>query len=644
MAFFFFVTGIFPFVRFKFRSRTTIFIHDLAMVAVAWFGAYWLRFNLDVIPDRFQQDIEKDILYVVAIQGVVFWFLGLYRGVWRFSSMPDLIRITKAVLLGIGLIALSFFLYNRLDGVPRAVLPLYGFLLLLLLSVPRFFYRYWKENILMERAGKRALIIGAGSAGEMLARDLLGEVNSGYVPVAFVDDDRHKRKREVRGIRVVGEIERLPAFVKKLDIEVVLIAIPSATDSQMRRIIEICELCEVPFQTLPSVKDVLSGRISRGNLRDVSIEDILGREPIHLDWRLIAENLNGKSIMVTGGGGSIGSELCKQLTRVNPARLVIFDQSEFNLYKIDAELKALHPEVKLKAVLGDVADRLSVRRAIQELKPDVIFHAAAYKHVPLLENQIREAVHNNVIGTKTVAEEAMMAGIERFVLISTDKAVNPTNVMGATKRAAEILCQNLNSRDGTRFMTVRFGNVLDSAGSVVPLFRAQIKAGGPVTVTHPDITRYFMTIPEACQLIMQAEVAGKGGEVFVLDMGEPIKIAYLAEQMIRLSGKRVGDDIEIKYVGLRPGEKLHEELFHEHEQLRSTGYEKLLLANARLYDEIQWKTQIEKLVQACRQDNDTEILRILQNLVPEYRADVPEYQTKEEVLAPDLMPANLANL
>lgn len=614
------------------------------MVTVAWFGAYWLRFNLDVIPDRFQQDIEKDILYVVAIQGVVFWFLGLYRGVWRFSSMPDLIRITKAVLLGIGLIALSFFLYNRLDGVPRAVLPLYGFLLLLLLSVPRFFYRYWKENILMEREGKRALIIGAGSAGEMLARDLLGEVNSGYVPVAFVDDDRHKRKREVRGIRVVGEIERLPVFVKKLDIEVVLIAIPSATDSQMRRIIEICELCEVPFQTLPSVKDVLSGRISRGNLRDVSIEDILGREPIHLDWRLIAENLNGKSIMVTGGGGSIGSELCKQLTRVNPARLVIFDQSEFNLYKIDAELKALHPEIKLKAVLGDVADRLSVRRAIQELKPDVIFHAAAYKHVPLLENQIREAVHNNVIGTKTVAEEAMMAGIERFVLISTDKAVNPTNVMGATKRAAEILCQNLNSRDGTRFTTVRFGNVLDSAGSVVPLFRAQIKAGGPVTVTHPDITRYFMTIPEACQLIMQAEVAGKGGEVFVLDMGEPIKIAYLAEQMIRLSGKRVGDDIEIKYVGLRPGEKLHEELFHEHEQLRSTGYEKLLLANARLYDEIQWKTQIETLVQACRQDNDTEILRILQNLVPEYRTDVPEYQTKEEISAPDLMPVNLANL
>jgi len=638
--FLFFMTGLFQFVKFKFRSRTTIFIHDLAMVALAWFGAYWLRFNLDVIPDRYWQDIKQDLPYIIAIQGVVFWFLGLYRGVWRFASMPDLIRITKAVMIGIGLIALSFFLYNRVEGVPRAVLPLYLFLLLLLLSVPRFCYRFWKENILMERSGKRALIVGAGAAGEMLVRDLLGETNSGYVPVAFVDDDRHKWKREIRGIRVVGDIGQLPVFVKKLDIETVLIAIPSATDSQMRRIIETCELCELPFQTLPSVKDLLSGRISRDSLRDVSIEDILGRDPIHLDWQLIADNLRGKSIMVTGGGGSIGSELCKQLARVNPARLIVFDQSEFNLYKIDADLRASHPEIRLKAVLGDVADRLAVRRIIQKLKPDVIFHAAAYKHVPLLENQVREAVHNNVIGTKTVAEEAIAAGIERFVLISTDKAVNPTNVMGATKRAAEILCQNLNSRGGTRFMTVRFGNVLDSAGSVVPLFRAQIKAGGPVTVTHPDITRYFMTIPEACQLIMQAEVAGKGGEVFVLDMGEPIKIAYLAEQMIRLSGKRVGEDIAIKYVGLRPGEKLHEELFHEHERLRSTGYEKLLLANARLYDETLWTTHIEKLVQACQQDNETEILRVLRSLVPEYQAEAPDYQAREDIVLHDLMPAN----
>lgn len=598
------------------------------MVVFAWCGAYWLRFNLETIPEYYWLNIKRDLPYILAIQGTVFWFLGLYRGVWRFSSRPDLIRITKAVIIGVSLISFSFFLYDRLDGVPRAVIPLYVCLLLLLLSIPRFYYRFWKENILMERSGKRALIVGAGAAGEMLARDLSTEQNSGYIPVAFVDDDRYKRKREVRGLRVFGEIKKLPEFVRQLEIEVIFIAIPSATDSQMRRIIETCELCDVPFQTLPSVKDLLSGQISRKNLRDVSIEDILGRAPVHLNWRLITENLKGKRILVTGGGGSIGSELCKQLTRANPAALIILDQSEFNLYKIDGELTAAYPDIRHQAVLGDVTDRMFVRRVIQQLKPEVIFHAAAYKHVPLLENQIREAVHNNVIGTKIVAEEAIAAGIERFVLISTDKAVNPTNIMGATKRAAEILCQNLNNQNGTCFMTVRFGNVLDSAGSVVPRFREQIKAGGPVTVTHPDITRYFMTIPEACQLIMQAEAAGKGGEVFVLDMGEPVKISYLAEQMIRLSGKRLGEDIAIKYVGLRPGEKLYEELFHEQEQLIATGYDKLFLAQARLYDKAAWIAHVDRLTLACRQNDDAEIMKILRSLVPEYQTnqDVAVYR------------------
>ncbi|MGR8998079.1 MAG: polysaccharide biosynthesis protein [Gammaproteobacteria bacterium] len=608
-------------MKFKFRSRTTIFIHDLAMVALAWYAAYWLRFNLDVIPGQFLLNLKRDLPYIVTIQGMVFWFLGLYRGVWRFSSLPDLIRITKAVFVGIALIAFSFFLYDRLDGVPRAVIPLYVCLLLLFLSVPRFCYRFWKENILMEHSGKRALIVGAGAAGEMLARDLLSEKNSGYMPLAFVDDDRHKRKREVRGLRVLGAIDKLPEFIKHLEIEVILIAIPSSTDRQMRRIIEICEQCDVPFQTLPSVKDLLSGSISRKNLRDVSIQDILGRDPVHLDWRLITENLKGKNILVTGGGGSIGSELCKQLTKAEPTKVIILDQSEFNLYKIDVELTANYSEIRHQAVLGDVTDLLFVRRVIQELKPDVIFHAAAYKHVPLLENQIREAVHNNVLGTKIIAEEAIAAGIDRFVLISTDKAVNPTNIMGTTKRIAEILCQNLNAQNKTCFMTVRFGNVLDSAGSVVPRFREQIQAGGPVTVTHPDITRYFMTIPEACQLIMQAEAVGKGGEVFVLDMGEPVKISYLAEQMIRLSGKRVGKDIEIKYVGLRVGEKLYEELFHEQEQLIETGYEKLFLAQARLYDSAYWIAHVDELTLACQQDNEEEIKKILQNLVPEYQAN-----------------------
>ncbi|MDD1622215.1 MAG: polysaccharide biosynthesis protein [Methylococcaceae bacterium] len=605
----------------RFRSRTTIFLHDLCMVPFAWFGAYWLRFNLETIPDDF---FYTALLYsplVIAIQVGVFWIFGLYRGVWRFSSMPDLVRIGKAVLTGMFLVATTLFLYDRLQGVPRSVMPLYVLTLLTLLCVPRFVYRFWKERAFVEHVGQRALIIGAGSAGEMLARDLISNPHSGYIPVIFVDDQRNKFNREIRGIRVAGGVEQLPELTKQWDIEAILIAVPSANDAQMRRIVEICESSHVPFQTLPSVKELLSGSVTKANLRNVSIEDILGRDPIHLDWQSIKAHLRSKTILVTGGGGSIGSELCKQLARAQPRKLIVFDQCEFNLYKIDADLNRLNPDMPHQMVLGDVADALSVEQLIHSQRPDIIFHAAAYKHVPMLEGQVREAVHNNLIGTKILAETAIAAGVTRFVLISTDKAVNPTNVMGATKRAAEILCQNLNQTGGTRFTTVRFGNVLDSAGSVVPLFREQIKSGGPVTVTHPDISRYFMTIPEACQLIMQAETVGKGGEVFVLDMGEPIKIAYLAEQMIRLSGKEPGRDIAIQYVGLRPGEKLYEELFHDQEKLMETGYEKLRLAKARLYDTEEWAVQIEALAMACKQRDQDQILAHLKRLVPEFKVD-----------------------
>jgi FlaA1/EpsC-like NDP-sugar epimerase len=441
------------------------------------------------------------------------------------------------------------------------------------------------------------------------------------VPVIFADDQPGKYRREIRGIRVAGQVEQLPELIRQWDIEVVLIAVPSASDVQMRRIVEICERCDVPFQTLPSVKELLSGAVTNANLRNVSIMDILGRDPVRLDWQRIKSSLNDKTILVTGGGGSIGSELCKQLAKLQPRKLIVFDQCEFNLYKIDADLARLNSAFEHVAILGDVVDSLAVQQLINNQKPDVIFHAAAYKHVPLLEGQVREAVHNNLIGTKIVAEAAIAGGVERFVLISTDKAVNPSNVMGATKRAAEILCQNLNQSGATRFMTVRFGNVLDSAGSVVPLFREQIRNGGPVTVTHPDITRYFMTIPEACQLIMQAETVGEGGEVFVLDMGEPVKIVYLAEQMIRLSGKVPGKDIAIEFVGLRPGEKLYEELFHDEEQLIKTGFSKLSLAKARVYNNDLWLKQIQALAIACQGQDQQSILNLLKNLVPEFSSE-----------------------
>jgi FlaA1/EpsC-like NDP-sugar epimerase len=602
----------------KLRSRTVIFLHDLLMVPLAWFGAYWLRFNLSEVPEPHLNVAIKWLPLVVVIQGAVFRLFGLYRGIWRFASMPDLLRIAKAAASGIILIVAALFFLDRLDAVPRSVIPLYTLLLVLFLSTPRALYRMWKDRSVHLMHGRRALIVGAGKAGETLVRDLLRSSESAFAPVAFVDDDPHKRGWEIRGVRVRGACDRIPSLVEKLDIEAILIAMPSAGDREMRRIVEICETTGLPFLTLPSVRDMWSGRLSDA-LRDVSIEDLLGRAPVRLDSAELAGYLDGKCIMVTGGGGSIGSELCKQIARFSLGRLVVFEHSEFNLYRIELELRQAFPDMEIHAVLGDVTDAASVRRAIDAHKPAVIFHAAAYKHVPLLQQQVREAVFNNVIGTRTVAEAAVECGVGEFILISTDKAVNPTNVMGATKRAAELVVQSYNGEAATRFITVRFGNVLGSAGSVVPLFREQIRNGGPVTVTHPEVTRFFMTIPEACQLIMKAAAIGQDGEVFVLDMGEPIRIGYLAEQMIRLSGKRPGADIAIEYVGLRPGEKMHEELFLGSEKLQPTGYAKLMLAQATSCDRSLVAARIAAMDAACRSFDQNAVLRELCLLVPEYR-------------------------
>lgn len=589
------------------------------MVPLAWLGAYWFRFNLSDVPVYYGYYALALLPLVMLIQVVVFLLVHVYRGVWRFSSLPDFIRIAKAVLAGILTISVVLFLLNRLHGVPRTVLPLYSLFLLSLLIIPRVLYRMWKEKTHHIKKGKPVLIVGAGAAGEMLVRDLLSSTDTDYVPYAFVDDDIGKRKREVRGVRVMGAITQIPELVSDLAIAMVFIAIPSASDKQMQRIITMCEDCGVDFMTLPSVKELMSNRISYGNLRKVAIEDVLGRDPVKLNWQAIRAGLAAKSIMVTGGGGSIGSELCCQIAALKPSQLIVFDQNEYALYQIDRRLNSNAHGANIKVVLGDVCNPVSVQNAIKTYQPDVIFHAAAYKHVPMLENQVVEAVCNNLIGTKIVAEQAIAEKVKRFVLISTDKAVNPTNVMGATKRAAEILCQNLDDLHVTRFITVRFGNVLDSAGSVVPLFREQISAGGPVTVTHPEITRYFMTIPEACLLIMQAETVGQGGEIFVLDMGEPIKIAFLAEQMIKLSGLQPGVDIKIKYIGLRPGEKLYEELFYAQEPPLDTPYDKLFLAKARRYVEADWDSMIKKLHKACREQDSEFILKILKQLVPEFK-------------------------
>lgn len=613
----------------KMRLGTIIFIHDLIMVALAWLGAYWLRFNLSLPPELETQTSLRWLPLVLVVQGVFFHRLGLYRGIWRFASVPDLVRIAKSSCLGIATIAIVLFSVNRLHGVPRSVIPLYAVLLLFLLSTPRLIYRVWKDRGAPLSAGRRALIVGAGKAGEMLVRDLLRASGAKFAPVALVDDDPKKKGSEIHGVRVRGRCEQIPRLVEKLAIETILIAVPSATDKEMRRIVEICEGAGVPFLTLPSMQEMLSGQMS-GHLREVSIEDLLGRAPIKLDRKGIQAHLGGKRVLVTGGGGSIGSELCKQIAQFSVAELIVFERCEFNLYQVERALRRSFPGLRLSAILGDVTDEPDVRRVISQYRPEIIFHAAAYKHVPLLEYQVRQAVVNNVLGTFTVAEAAVAAGVDEFVLISTDKAVSPENVMGATKRAAEVLVQSMNGVAGTRFINVRFGNVLDSAGSVVPLFREQIKAGGPITVTHPDITRYFMTIPEACQLIMQAATVGKGGEVFVLDMGDPVKISYLAEQMIRLSGKRPGQDIKIEYIGLRPGEKLREELFNDHERPTPTEHSKLLLAHPRNVDHRMVRKAVNELAEACRSFDEAAILHKLKLLVPEYvQRSADEYGTKD---------------
>lgn len=599
--------------------RASIVLHDIVMVSLAWMGAYWLRFNLESVPEPYISQAVNALPTLLIVQAGAFWFFGLYRGIWRFASLPDLVRIGKAVLAGAAISAIVLFALTRLEDVPRSIFPLYAILLGILVSAPRLSYRWYKDHRLALGSGSRVLIVGAGAGGEMLVRDLTRNLRTSYQPVAFVDDDKNKWGTEIHGFRVYGPVRRLPELVRRHAVDLVFIAIPSATSKQMRSIVEACEYSGVVFRTLPGTQDIASGRASIQTLREVSIDDLLGREQVSLDWTGLQRGLVGKRVLITGGGGSIGSELCRQIARLDPECVVVYDNSEFNLYSVEAELRASMPNVKVVPALGDVTDRPGLERVMIDMAPEIVYHAAAYKHVPMLEPMVRTAVRNNIVGTRIVADLAHQYGVQTFVLISTDKAVNPANIMGTSKRVAEVYCQNLDHYSETRFITVRFGNVLGSAGSVVPLFQAQIARGGPVTVTHPEMTRFFMTIPEASQLIMQAGVMGRGGEIYVLDMGEPVKIRYLAEQMIRLTGRVPGEDITIEYTGLRPGEKLYEELFHEQEELAGTEHEKILLARVRDVDWSVLLKTMEEISSAVDKYEEARIVQLLRQLVPEFR-------------------------
>lgn len=604
---------------FKFiSSRWLAILHDLLMINVGWIAAFILRFdtfNLDVIINACRM-----LPIVVITHSISCWWMGLYRGVWRFASIPDLSRIIKAIFLGSLFTLLILFFINRLDTLPRSVIIIYNLLLLVSLGGSRFLVRKFKDS--QSALGKHILIIGANQYGESLARELLRDAHTKEtpeIPVVFIDNDLTKQGQEIHGLRVAGGYKDLALLIEKYKIDLIAITMPLLSAKEKKEVITIAEQAKLPVRILPSAAEIISGKISINALREISIEDLLGREEVNINWQGIKKEIYNKIILVTGAGGSIGSELCRQLIKLDPNVLIILDNSEYNLFSITEELTDLQNKLQMKFILKrhliDVCDESAVLHIMEQYKPDVVFHAAAFKHVPMLEDQIRAAVKNNILGTMIMSRSAIKLQVKKFVLVSTDKAVNPINIMGISKRIAEMICQQSDKIANTRFIAVRFGNVLGSVGSVVPTFKKQLESGGPITVTHPSMARFFMTIVEACQLILQSLSLGRGGETFVLDMGEPIKIKDLAEKMIRLSGKILDVDIKIAYTGLRPGERLQETLFYQNEKLANTKHQQIQIA---LPYNLNWQELSEifqQLETACINYDEKKLHNLLQAII-----------------------------
>lgn len=601
----------------KSNVRTALaMLHDTVAVLFAWTGAYLLRFNFE-LPPGFVSELQETLPWVVPLQIAVFWQFGLYRGIWRYASLNDLRRIVLAVLLAATVISFALWMSRTGSVVPRSALVLNPLLLILLMGGGRLLYRVWKETGLygkMKLAAEPVLVMGAGDAAVSLSKELAK--NPAWQLVGFLDDDVNKQNCILNGVKVLGRLDELTHWVDHLSIEHVIIAMPSSSHQQRKRAIQLCNEAQVKALTVPSFDDLMGGKVAVSQLRAIELDDLLGRDPVVLDAAGLHDLLTGKAVMVTGAGGSIGSELCRQIARFSPAKLMLFEQCEFALYTLEQELRQTFPELNFVCLVGDARDAARLDEVMRQHQPTVLFHAAAYKHVPLMEqHNAWQAIRNNVLGTWTVARAAQQHGVDKFVMISTDKAVNPTNVMGASKRLAEMVCQALQPTASTKFVMVRFGNVLGSTGSVIPKFRAQIAQGGPITVTHPEITRYFMSIPEAAQLVLQAGLMGHGGEIFVLDMGEPVKIVDLAKDLIRLSGF-TEDEIKIEFSGLRPGEKLYEELLADNERTLRTPHPKLRIAQARQADAA-WLAQLLEWTGSANM-SDENVRTALKGWVPEY--------------------------
>jgi FlaA1/EpsC-like NDP-sugar epimerase len=599
------------------------FSHDLLVAIVVWFFAYWIRFNFD-IPATFVSTMWLNLLWVLPVQVSCFLVFGLYQGVWRFASIPDLKRILKAIGVGGLLVASAYLMLKPFGVIPRSVLLLDPILLLLAMGASRFAYRAWKEHHqygALIGLGKPVIVLGAGEAAVALVKDLARSET--WQVVGLLDDERAMVGRLLFGAKVLGVISDLPVLAQKYQVAHVIVAMPSVDLSIRRAAVDIANACGMTVLTVPAFDDLMSGKVSISQIRKVEVEDLLGREPVQLDNVGLHDLIEGNAVLVTGAGGSIGSELCRQILKYHPSQLICVDTSEYALYQIEQEFSQLNlrGKTEITFVTANVKNEKRIKVLLSTYHPTVVYHAAAYKHVPLMENvNVAEALSNNVLGTYCVAKACKDAEVRKFVLVSTDKAVNPTNVMGASKRLAEMVCQGLQDKRGTQFVTVRFGNVLGSSGSVIPKFREQIANGGPVTITHPEITRYFMSIPEAAQLVMQAGMMGTGGEIFVLDMGEAVKIVNLAKDMIRLSGL-AEDEIDIVYTGLRPGEKLYEELLADDEHTLPTPHDKLRIALARSADMV-WVKKLLKWVDSIHDEDEQVIKAGLKTWVEEYKMDL----------------------
>jgi FlaA1/EpsC-like NDP-sugar epimerase len=598
---------------------------DMAISALAFWGAYVLRFE-GVIPTNglVGYDYAHQFLILLpcllVLRFALRFPLGLHQQLWRYVSLNEARDITVSISLGsLVLIALSHSVLRT--HVPWGIWALdWGINVIGYLGLRAIRRSMTERQPHRSVLGDRTpiLLVGAGQAGHIFAKELR-QANASLELVGFVDDDPHKRHSRVLGMRVLGTTRDIPELVAKYRIGEVILCLPSASREEMRRILDLCLEVKVKTKTLPALKDLIAGRVEIGQIRPVEIEDLLGREPVSFDRAAVAGYLEGRVVLVTGAGGSIGSELCRQIAALNPARLLLLGRGEFSIYSIEMEMKETFPALEVLPLIGDVRDAQRMAILFGKHQPQVVFHAAAHKHVPLMESNPSEAVLNNIFGTRTVAELCDRTGVETFVLISSDKAVNPTNVMGACKRGAEMIVQELATRSQTRFMSVRFGNVLGSRGSVIPLFKRQIAAGGPITITHPDIIRYFMTIPEASQLVLQAGALGEGGEVFVLDMGQPVKIVDLAHDLIRLSGLEPETDIPIRFTGLRPGEKLFEELLTSEEGTASTRHRKIFIAHPEAIARAPLEQGLERLRSVAILDDMQAIRFELKALVPTYQ-------------------------